>query len=183
MSIPRPLHHSSWSRSSLPSWSRLEFPPSGWIALNTDGAVSNSTSLGSTAGLLRGSLGNWLGGFSKSLGITSPVHAEFEGLKLAWSQGYEKVQCQVDSSDVFNMVSYANARSSPLSLARSIASLRDRGWAIEYKLILRDANVAADIIAKSSLRQTPAQMFLDSAPSFLQNTLGNDISSLFNTAH
>ncbi|KAE8657871.1 hypothetical protein F3Y22_tig00116976pilonHSYRG00007 [Hibiscus syriacus] len=73
----------------LPIMKPFGMPPPGWIALNTDGAVSNSTSLGSAGGLLRHSLGNWLRGFSKSLGITSPVHAElwglFEGLKLVGS--------------------------------------------------------------------------------------------------
>jgi hypothetical protein len=57
--IPRVIQHVGWS------------PPSdGWVALNTDGAENSEHKYG-CGGLIRGSSGEWLGGFAKGLGDCS----------------------------------------------------------------------------------------------------------------
>ncbi|KAE8686354.1 hypothetical protein F3Y22_tig00111069pilonHSYRG00117 [Hibiscus syriacus] len=65
-------------------------PPHGWVALNTDGAVSSSSSLDATGGLIRDCHGTCLGGFIRPLGVTTALQAElwglFEGLKHAWNK-------------------------------------------------------------------------------------------------
>ncbi|KAE8711864.1 hypothetical protein F3Y22_tig00110271pilonHSYRG00204 [Hibiscus syriacus] len=62
-----------FSTASPITWHK---PPPGWIALNSDGAVSTSSSIGSIGGLLRDDQGNWLGGFTKPHGITKFSQAE-----------------------------------------------------------------------------------------------------------
>ncbi|KAE8726411.1 hypothetical protein F3Y22_tig00006992pilonHSYRG00049 [Hibiscus syriacus] len=147
----------------------------GWIALNSDGVVSTSSSLGSAGGVLIDSLGSWLGGFWKPLGYVTIIQAVlwglYDGLKLAWSQGFEKVQCQIDNVEVYNMVSSSSSRSSPLPLVREIVSLHDRAWLVDYKLVHCEANSAAYALAKLSLDQVDARSILGPPPDFLQNSL------------
>ncbi|KAE8711863.1 hypothetical protein F3Y22_tig00110271pilonHSYRG00197 [Hibiscus syriacus] len=89
----------SFSAASPITWHK---PPPGWIALNSDGAVSTSSSLGSAGGLLRDDQGNWLGGFSKPLGITTVSQADlwglFEGLNLAWSRVSKKFSANLTAA-------------------------------------------------------------------------------------
>ncbi|KAE8718314.1 40S ribosomal protein S4 [Hibiscus syriacus] len=70
-----------------------------------------------------------------------------------------------------------NAHSIPLSPVRAFASLHDRAWFVDYKLIRRGANTAADTLTKFSLQQDAARSFLGLCPTFLQNVLLNDKSS------
>lgn len=53
-------------------------PQDGWIALHTNGASRSMLSAG-CGGLLRGAHGEWLGGFSRNLGIASAYEAELWG--------------------------------------------------------------------------------------------------------
>ncbi|KAK8515780.1 hypothetical protein V6N12_075803 [Hibiscus sabdariffa] len=69
--------------------------PDGWFTLNTDSSVSTISSFGSAGGLIRNNEGNWLIGFNRLLGITTPMQAELwaihEGLLLVWSLGLERL--------------------------------------------------------------------------------------------
>ncbi|KAE8663142.1 hypothetical protein F3Y22_tig00113096pilonHSYRG00099 [Hibiscus syriacus] len=72
------------SRPELIQWKPA---PVDWCTLDSDGAVHNSSSLGSVGGLIRNNAGDWIVGFNKSVGVTTPLQAElwgiFEGLNLA----------------------------------------------------------------------------------------------------
>jgi hypothetical protein len=57
--VPRVIQHVGWSP-----------PGDGWVALNTDGAENSDHKYG-CGGLMRGSSGEWLGGFAKGLGDCS----------------------------------------------------------------------------------------------------------------
>jgi hypothetical protein len=46
-------------------------PPVNWAKLNTDGSVLGDPGLVGGGGVIQDSLGNWLGGFSRSIGTTS----------------------------------------------------------------------------------------------------------------
>ncbi|KAE8732068.1 hypothetical protein F3Y22_tig00002237pilonHSYRG00161 [Hibiscus syriacus] len=115
----------------------------GWVALNSDVVFSSSSSLGSAGGLIRDDAGNW----------------------------EREIQCQIDSSDVFSMISSSNARSSSSALIQAIASLQDRAWFVNFKLIHREANSVADCLAKFSLCQDTNCTFLGPVPSFLHSFL------------
>ncbi|KAE8686944.1 hypothetical protein F3Y22_tig00111027pilonHSYRG00545 [Hibiscus syriacus] len=95
--------------------------PAGWFTLNTDGAVHHTSSLGSA------------------------------GLQLAWSQRLEHLQCQTDCAEALTLVTSSTAASSPVSIVRSIASLISKQWKVDFILIRREANAAADFLEKSTV--------------------------------
>ncbi|KAE8653749.1 hypothetical protein F3Y22_tig00117056pilonHSYRG00114 [Hibiscus syriacus] len=129
--------------------------PAGWFTLNTDGAVHHTSSLGSAGGIIRNKDGDWIVGFNKAVGISSPLQAELwgilEGLQLAWSQILEHLQCQTDCAEALTLVTSSTAASSPVSIVRFIASLISKQWKVDFILIRREANATADFLAKSTV--------------------------------
>ncbi|KAE8705846.1 hypothetical protein F3Y22_tig00110415pilonHSYRG00056 [Hibiscus syriacus] len=121
---------------------------------NTDGAVHKISSNGSVGGLIRNMNGDWIIGFNKPVGISTPLQAELwgilEGLHLALSHNFERLQWQTDSAEALNLVSSPMTNCSPIALVRSIANLISKQWKIEFILIRREANVAADFLAKTT---------------------------------
>ncbi|KAK8488301.1 hypothetical protein V6N11_028605 [Hibiscus sabdariffa] len=105
----------------------LEVPDPAWIYLNVDGVASFSLSNGSIGGLFRNSNDDWIMGFAKAIGYSNNLQAElwalFEGLSLAWKQGFEKVLVRYDSKQVVDLVNSPSATSSTLSLVRCIYRL------------------------------------------------------------
>jgi hypothetical protein len=80
-------------------------PPSvGWVCLNIDGACRDGV-IG-CGGVIRGSEGEWLIGFSKLIGRGDAYIAELwgllEGLKLAKRMSFKKIEVHVDSIGVVN---------------------------------------------------------------------------------
>uniref|UniRef100_A0A7N2LDM8 RNase H type-1 domain-containing protein n=1 Tax=Quercus lobata TaxID=97700 RepID=A0A7N2LDM8_QUELO len=55
---------------------RWNKPPPAWCKLNTDGASLGNPGK-SRGGIIRDSVGNWIKGFSRSIGITTSITAEF----------------------------------------------------------------------------------------------------------
>ncbi|KAE8732108.1 hypothetical protein F3Y22_tig00002237pilonHSYRG00293 [Hibiscus syriacus] len=129
--------------------------PTGWFALNTDDAVHHTSSLGSAGGIIRNKDGDWIVGFNKAVGISSLLQAELwgilEGLQLAWSQRLEHIQCQTDCAEALTLVTSSTAASSPVSIVRSITSLILKQWKVDFILIRREGNAAADFLAKSTV--------------------------------
>ncbi|KAK8995182.1 hypothetical protein V6N11_069627 [Hibiscus sabdariffa] len=99
-----------------------------WVILNVDGAVPMPMSNGSIGGLFRNCGGDWIMGFAKAVGHVNSLQAElwalFEGLSLAWKQGFEKVLVRSDSKQAVDFVNSPSADSSVLSLVRAIHRLR-----------------------------------------------------------
>lgn len=76
-------------------------PPQGWIKINSDGAFRSGQDRAGCGGLLRDHNGVWICGFSRFLGFYS---ATTEGLKLAASRGFERVEIHVDSTAVVSIL-------------------------------------------------------------------------------
>jgi ribonuclease HI len=127
-------------------------PPSlGWIRLNTDGA-SKGEDIAGCGGVLRGNNGEWICGFSKGLGACSAYVAElwgvFEGLKLALSHGFLRVELHVDSKVVVNTISFAKGGSSTgWTLVQNIRRLLELDWEVKICHSYREANFCADALA------------------------------------
>ncbi|XP_038997977.1 uncharacterized protein LOC120123031 [Hibiscus syriacus] len=104
--------------------------------------VHKISSNGSVGGLIRNMNGDWIIGFNKPVGISTPLQAELlgilEGLQLAFSHNIERLQCQIDSAEALKLVSSPMANCSPIALVRSIANLISKQWKIEFILIRRD---------------------------------------------
>ena len=66
---------------------RWEKPPLNWYKLNTDGESCGNPGRARGGGVIRDSAGNWIRGFTRYIGYTTSIIAEFwalrDGLKLA----------------------------------------------------------------------------------------------------
>jgi len=60
---------------------RWEPPEGGWIVLNTDGVAQGNLGPAGAGGVLRGSQGEWIVGFSEHLGHCSSVRAELRAVE------------------------------------------------------------------------------------------------------
>ncbi|KAK8488326.1 hypothetical protein V6N11_069087 [Hibiscus sabdariffa] len=75
-----------------------------------------SLSNGTIGGLFRNSNGDWFMGFAKAVGHSNSLQAElltlFEGLSLAWEQGFRKHLVRSDIKQVVDLVNSPSAVSS-----------------------------------------------------------------------
>ncbi|KAK8562143.1 hypothetical protein V6N12_049192 [Hibiscus sabdariffa] len=172
---PDQVPNSIPSQSSFLHWCPA---PSGWLTLNTNGYVSTSSSYGSASSLIRDNEGSWLTGFNRYLGITTPLQAELwaihEGLLLAWSLVFERLQCQMDCVEAFSLITSSNANSSSLSLVRAISRLASRAWMVGFCLIRWVANEAADSISKIPSYSDGSTFIFSDAPSEIKFCLLRD---------
>ncbi|KAK9000224.1 hypothetical protein V6N11_080727 [Hibiscus sabdariffa] len=139
--------------ASLPASATIWKPPEqGWICLNVDGVVSLQSGVGAIGGLARNSLGEWLVGFSKTLGHSDALRAElwaiYDRLKLVWDCGFRRLLVQSDCRQAIDLICSAEANSSALSLVRAITRLRRMDWEVAIIWTPRDANRASDSMAK-----------------------------------
>ncbi|KAL4363202.1 hypothetical protein GQ457_04G035220 [Hibiscus cannabinus] len=127
-------------------------PPHDWVSLNTDAAVSSSSNFGAIGGVLCGSTGDWLCGYCKSVGVVSPLNAELwsilEGLNLAWTRGFPRVQVQSDCSAAIRLILDPTAASSSSGLVRRISAWQNRPWSLRFLWVPRETNMVADGLSK-----------------------------------
>ncbi|KAK8580708.1 hypothetical protein V6N12_070963 [Hibiscus sabdariffa] len=87
---------------------------------------------GQIGGLIHNVEGKWIVGFVKSIGSSNSLQAElwviFEGMKLAWEFGFERLLIQNDCRQAADLVNSVSAGSSVLSLVRAINRLRQKCW-------------------------------------------------------
>jgi hypothetical protein len=86
-----------------------------FVRVNTDGAYKEHVVAG-CGGLIRGSHGEWLGGFAKCVGICSAFVAElwgvYEGLRYAYRLGFRMVELHIDSEAVVRVLTKRSSLSS-----------------------------------------------------------------------
>ncbi|KAL4335727.1 hypothetical protein GQ457_07G012090 [Hibiscus cannabinus] len=127
-------------------------PTSDWLKLNTDGSRVSPEGFASCGGIVRNDNGEWIVGFSKYVGIYSIVVAElwgvFEGLALAWTRGFRKILLEVDSLDVFRLLTRHGADRCFDSLTCDIHELLDRHWEVSVGIIRHSTNQVANGLAK-----------------------------------
>ncbi|KAK9001025.1 hypothetical protein V6N11_082817 [Hibiscus sabdariffa] len=136
------------------------------VSLNTDAAVSSPNNFEAIGGVLFGLAGDWLRGYCKSVGVVSPLNAELwsilEGLNMAWSMGFSRVQVQSDSSVAIRMLLDPIAANSSSSLVRRISSLQNRPWSLRFLWVPRETNMVADGLSRlSSVHDFQLQIFND----------------------
>ncbi|GAU47307.1 hypothetical protein TSUD_283760 [Trifolium subterraneum] len=150
-------------------------PPSGnFVKLNTDGA-SKDLSRAGCGGIIRGSQGEWLGGFAKGLGSCSAVIAELwgvaEGLSYAKRLGFTAVELNVDSIVVAQAVKSGNSNSPVgLPLVKHIRRVLNSDWEIKVEHAYRESNKCADAMANVGCQLDREIIFYDSCPTPLYST-------------
>lgn len=162
---------------------KWEPPNEGWICLHTDGAAYGSPGLAGCGGLLRGSRGEWRVGFARRLISATAYEAElwgvWEGLNLARTSGYKKVELRIDSLFIFQNLRSISRGSIPGNrLLNCIAKLiAEKNWQIKIVHILHDANKCAHFLAKMGGNQRPKMEIFLVAPSCLGEYLVHDIGA------
>ena len=133
-------------------------PSLGWFKLNIDGSFLGNLGLAGGGGIIRNHLGEWVGGFSRAIGITTSVQAELRALKdgfmLAIELGILNLDVEMDSLVAVELI---NSISSPnVFLSAIVMDCRYLMQSFEHfslKHIFREANGCADILAKTDCDQ------------------------------
>jgi ribonuclease HI len=125
-------------------------PRESFIKLNTDGAYKVNQIAG-CGGVVRGSHGEWLGGFAKGIGLCSAFVAElwgvYEGLKLVYRLGFKNVELEVDSEAVVGVIKSGCTMSyGGSTLLKRIWQLLEKDWKVEISHVYREANNCADAL-------------------------------------
>jgi ribonuclease HI len=148
-------------------------PGDGWVALNTDGAENSDHKYG-CGGLMRGSSGEWLGGFAKGLGDCSIESAElwgaWEGLELAWNLGFKQVELRMDALNVVKMLNREKVVTSfGWNLCKRIWRLVELDWEVQIRHTYREGNICADSLAHMGSSFGNKVIFYESCPHQIRN--------------
>ncbi|XP_038687586.1 uncharacterized protein LOC119986972 [Tripterygium wilfordii] len=155
-------------------------PPDGWVKLNTDGCCKGMTGLAVGGGLVRDVRGRWLIGFSINIGICSAVEAElwavFEGLSLAWQNGFRKVFLETDSLVVASWLQDGCVPNIPISnLIYKCCDLLKKDWEVNICHVLREGNRCADLLANLALKHDRGVLVLHQPPVDIIEMLREDV--------
>ncbi|KAL4273789.1 hypothetical protein GQ457_13G017010 [Hibiscus cannabinus] len=129
-------------------------PDPGWVCLNFDADVSYMDGMGSIRRVFHNSLGNWVHGYSKTVGVLSSLQAELWdiliSLQVAYTIGIDSLLVQSNNSTDIQLVFDPLADNSSLRLVCPIKSFKDRNWSLEFKWLPREENKVADYTSKLS---------------------------------
>ncbi|CAL0314033.1 unnamed protein product [Lupinus luteus] len=114
--------------------SKVWAPPlEGWVKVNTDGSYHDDRKMMGYGGLVRDHASGWIKGFlgcyNGGSAFISEARALMEGINLAWSLGFRKVICEVDSADLLVALENTETR----NFVHEIDEIRlgmDKDWQI-----------------------------------------------------
>jgi ribonuclease HI len=157
---------------------RWKQPKSSFVSLNTDGA-SKEHQLAGCGGIVRGSQGEWLGGFSKSIGRCSAFIAELwgvlEGLHYVKRLGFTKIELNIDSEAVVRVVRTGRSQSAAGSvLVEQISKMMALDWEVEVRHTYREANKCADALANYGCMSRDDSQLFTCCPDFIKNLFDAD---------
>ncbi|CAN1154137.1 Putative ribonuclease H protein At1g65750, partial [Linum perenne] len=123
-----------------------------WVTLNSNGSVLSEFGQAAAGGLIRDYQGRCLAAFTINLGKCSITRAELRGvvsgLQLAWERGYRKIQLQLDSQCVVQLLQGEglddHAHAATISTA---TELLRRDWEVHIIHVYRESNHASDFLA------------------------------------
>ncbi|KAL4367228.1 hypothetical protein GQ457_05G018530 [Hibiscus cannabinus] len=112
-------------------------------------------------------------------GIVCPLRTELWGillgLQLVWDNGFERFLIQSDSKEAIKRLASTQTSSDSCSLVRTIDRMRHRGWATEFRWILREGSKPADMLSKfNNLPNYDITIFFQ-PPEALQSLLDFDM--------
>uniref|UniRef100_A0A2N9FTH8 RNase H type-1 domain-containing protein n=1 Tax=Fagus sylvatica TaxID=28930 RepID=A0A2N9FTH8_FAGSY len=133
-------------------------------------------------GVIRNHLGDWVGGFSRAIGVTTSVQAELralkDGLNLAIDFGILNLEIEMDSLvavECVNSISTPNVFFS--TIVTDCRSLMERFEKCSLKHIFREANGCADLLTKAGYNQNPDFISFPNAPAYVLEALAFDVSN------
>ena len=126
--------------------------------MNVDGAFSFDGN-GGCGGIIRKEKGEFMGAFLANIPVQSSFEAEkwtmFHGLKLAWDKGIRRLIVESDALEVVNvLLSPISSTRHMEDIDRELISMIGREWSVQVVHVARNANRAADVLAKQGLQAT-----------------------------
>ncbi|OMO88470.1 reverse transcriptase [Corchorus capsularis] len=172
----------------LVSW----IPPlQGWFKLNSDGSVEGNPGIAGSGGAIRDDQGQWVAGYSRKIGYTSSLQAEFWGLRdgliLAHSKGIQKLEVNVDALNVITLINNADISVHPLgNIIYDCRMLMQRFPCLNLSHCFREGNMVADALANNGRVQQMSFSVFDVIPYFvfdllMADTAGISLPRLVNT--
>lgn len=172
-------------RERIQTFVRWSTPRAGWVKLlNTDGAAKGNPGEAGCGGLIRGHRGEVFDVFAARCGSCSSTKAELlgvlRGLAIAWNSGFTKVQLNVDSEIVVNLLLDTKIPNSPaFHLIRRCKSLINReGWEVTVHHCYREANRAADWLANYGVGMEQNLLIFEAVPLDLRTILLEDFGGM-----
>ncbi|KAL4311976.1 hypothetical protein GQ457_01G025270 [Hibiscus cannabinus] len=166
------------TRETRRKWS---CPTLGWIKLNVDGAMDLRDGSATIGGVIRDDQGNWIFGFSKSVGICSVLTTELwailVGLRHVWRLGFRKIEVETDNVEVARILDRTSNVFSENAMALSIGALLTLDWDIVTRHIPRTANGVADRLAKLSRGLTGEEFQFTEPPAEVAAAMLEDLNS------
>lgn len=168
-------------QNQTPSHKNWTPPPSNFCKLNSDGSVRED--IAAAGGLIRNDLGEWIGGFSMNIGPSSIHESELwglrQGLLLALRLEIKHLIVESDSKEVIQALSQERNITAPTpALVLDCKGLLLKFEEAKLQYSPREANCAADFLAKLGHDLPHGVNVYDSAPSGLDSLLCNDALGL-----
>uniref|UniRef100_A0A2N9FRW2 RNase H type-1 domain-containing protein n=1 Tax=Fagus sylvatica TaxID=28930 RepID=A0A2N9FRW2_FAGSY len=137
---------------------------------------------GGGGGVIRDHVGDWVGGFSRAIGVTTSVQAELralkDGLNLAIDLGILHLEIEMDSLVAVELVKSITTPNAFLStIVFDCRSLMERFEICSLKHIFREVNGCADLLAKAGCDQTSDFISFPNAPAYVLEALTFDVSN------
>ncbi|RZC73607.1 hypothetical protein C5167_049083 [Papaver somniferum] len=157
------------------------FPNNGFHKLNTDGASVDGVIAG-TAGVIRDDDGKFVACYCEHIYFNGSNDAEVwavrDGLKIVVDLGIQKLEVESDSTYTIQL---CEAKINPLwrmqRLIEDIKMLKTKFTRIVFNHEYREANGAADCLAKLANKKVLEGKWLQIAPEVISRFLNEDISS------
>jgi ribonuclease HI len=148
-------------------------PKPSFVSLNTDGA-SKVQHLSGCGGIVRGSQGEWIGGFAKNVGSCNAFIAELwgvlEGLRFVQLLGFKKIELNIDSIAVVRIVQTGMSHSTAGNvLVEQISKMMALDWEVEVRHTNREANKCTDALANYGCMGSVESKVFDCCPEFIKD--------------
>jgi ribonuclease HI len=154
--------------------------PSGWAKLNTDGASSRNPGIAGGGGVLRDCRGAWVRGFSRHIDYASSVQAELkallDGLLMTVELNIPYLEIEMDSLLAVDLILAVHPANAFLrSIVYDCRCLLEKFEGVSIKHIYREANVCADLLAKTSCDQLDEFILFCTPPAHVLEALRFDL--------
>jgi ribonuclease HI len=150
--------------------------------LNTDSSSLGNPGLAGGGGVIRNHVGDWVGSFSRTIGVTTSIQAKLralkDGLNLAIDLRILHLEIEMDSLVAVELVKSITTPNAFFStIVTDCRSLMKRFEICSLKHIFREANGCADLLAKAGCDQTPDFISFPNALAYVLEALALDISN------
>ena len=161
----------------------MGFTSFGLVQIEYRWFIFGNPGLAGGGGVIRNHLGDWVGGFSRAIGVTTSVQAELRalknGLNLAIDLGILNLEIEMDSLvavECVNSISTPNVFFS--TIVTDCRSLMERFEKCSLKHIFREANGCADLLTKAGCDQNSNFISFPNAPTYVLEALAFDVSNV-----